>query len=65
MKEYAERFPRGHLSFERPGSERSGTELAFANQMDLGIEPQRKCCRTSQDPVIRYSAVPVPWREEN
>ena len=30
MKEYAERFPRGHLSFERPGSERSGTELAFA-----------------------------------
>ena len=44
---------------------RSGTELTIANQMDLGIELQRKCCRTSQDPVIRYSAVPVPWRDEN
>ena len=30
--------------------------------MDLGIELKRKCCRTSQDPVIRYSVVPVPWR---
>ena len=44
---------------------RSGTELTTANQMDLGTELQRRCCWTSQDPVIRYSVVPVPWREEN
>ena len=44
---------------------RSGTELAIANQMDLGTELQRKCCSTSQDRVILYSVVAVPWREEN
>ena len=44
---------------------RSGTELTIANQMNLGTELQRKCCRTSQDLVIRCSVVPVPWREEN
>ena len=38
---------------------RSGTELANANQMDLGTELQRKCCWTSQDPVTRYSVAPV------
>ena len=43
---------------------RSGTELTIANQMDLGIELQRKCCITSQDPVIRYSNVPVLWGED-
>ena len=31
---------------------RSGAELTIANQMDLGIELRRKCCSTSQDPVI-------------
>ena len=41
---------------------RSGTELAIANQMDLGIGLQRKCCRISQDLSIWYSVVPVPWR---
>ena len=44
---------------------RSGTEHTIANQMDLGIELQRKCGRTSQDLVILYSVVPGPWREEN
>ena len=44
---------------------RSGTELTMANQMDLGIERRRKCCRISQDPVIRCSVVPAPWREDN
>ena len=44
---------------------RSGTELTIANQMDLGNELQKKYCSTSQDPVILYSVVPVPWREEN
>ena len=43
---------------------RSGTEVTIANQMDLGTELQRKCCWTSQDPVIRNSVVPVLWREE-
>ena len=61
MKEYAEQFPRGHWSF----LERSGTELTMANQMDLGIERRRKCCRISQNLVIRHSDVPVPWREDN
>ena len=32
--------------------------------MDLGTEVHRKCCWTSQDPVIRYSVAPVPWRGE-
>ena len=41
---------------------RSATELTIANQMDLGIELQRKCCRTTQDQVILFSVVPVPWR---
>ena len=31
---------------------RSGTELTIANKMDLGIELQRKCCRTSQKPIM-------------
>ena len=44
---------------------KSGTEPTLTNQIDLGIELHRKCCRTSQDLVIRYSVVPVPWREEN
>ena len=44
---------------------RSGTELTMANQVDLGIEQRRKCCRISQDPVIRYAVAPVPWREDN
>ena len=35
VKEYAERFPRGHWCFLGPGSERSGTELTMANQTDL------------------------------
>ena len=42
---------------------RSGTPHTIANQTDVGIGLQRKCCTTSQDPVIRYSVVPVPWRE--
>ena len=61
MKQYAERFPRGHWSF----LERSGTELTMANEMDLGTERRRKWCRISKIPVIRYSDVPVPWREDN
>ena len=39
-------------------------ELTIANQMDLGIELQRNCCWISQKPIILYSVVPVPWREE-
>ena len=39
---------------------RSGTELAMASQMDLGFERRRKCCRISQDLVIRYSVAPSP-----
>ena len=62
-KTYAKRFPRGHWSFL--DLKRRGTELTIANQMDLGIELQRKCCWISQKPIILCSAVPVPWREEN
>ena len=58
IEEYAEGFPRGHWSLK-------WYELTIANQMDLGIELRRKCCRISKDPVIRYSVVPVPWREDN
>ena len=32
---------------------RSGTELTIANQMDLGIELQRKCCSTSNIPMYQ------------
>ena len=64
-KQDARRFPRGHWSFPGPGLERSGTELAIANQMDLGIELRRKCCRISQNPAIQFSVVPVLWREDN
>ena len=39
---------------------RSGAELTMANQMDLGIELPRKCCRISKDQVIRYSGAPTP-----
>ena len=42
VEECAERLLRGDWSFLGPGSERSGTELTIANQMDLGIELQRK-----------------------
>ena len=48
-----------------PDPKRCGTELAMANQMDLGNERWRKCCRISKIPVIRYSDVPAPWREDN
>ena len=65
IEEYAERFLRGHWSFVGRGSERSGTELTIANRMDLGTELQRKCCSTSQDPVILCSLLPVLRREEN
>ena len=44
---------------------RSGTELTMANQMALGIELRRKCCRISKDRVVRYSDVPATWREDN
>ena len=64
IKEYAERFPRGHWCFLGPKSEKSGTELTMANQMDLGIERRRICFRISKVPVIRYSSVPAPWRED-
>ena len=43
----------------------SGTELTMANQMDLGIERRRNCCKISKIPVIRYSDVPALWREHN
>ena len=36
---------------------RSGTELTIAKQ--------NQTRRISQDPVIRYSVVPVPWREDD
>ena len=62
-KKYAERFPRGHWSFL--DLKRRGTELTIANQMDLGIELQRKCWWISQKPIILYSVAPVPWRKEN
>ena len=39
---------------------RSGAELTMENQMDLGIELPRKCCRISKDQVIRYSGAPTP-----
>ena len=42
IKEYAERFPRGHWS--SLDLKRRGTELTIAIQVDLGIELQRKCC---------------------
>ena len=65
IEEYAERFLRGHWCLSQGlDLKRIGTELTIANQMDLGIELQRKCCRISQDLVIRYSVVPVPWRGE-
>ena len=55
FKEYAERFPRGHWSFLGPGSEKKWYGTYDGNQMDLGIELRRKCCRISKFPVIRYS----------
>ena len=65
MKKYAERVPRGHTGLSQGlDLKRSGTELTIANQMDLGIELQRNSCRISQDPVIRYSVVPVLRRGE-
>ena len=33
--------------------------ILIANEMDLGTELERKCCSTSQDPVIQYS---VHWQ---
>ena len=50
------------LDLKRSGTEL--TELTITNQMDLGTELQRECCRTSQDLVIRCSVVPVLWKEE-
>ena len=49
----------------RLNPKRSGTELTMANQKDLGIEQRRKCCRISKIPVIQYSDVPAPWREDD
>ena len=43
---------------------RSGTELTITNQMDLAAD-KKQSCWISQDPVVWYSVVPVPWREEN
>ena len=43
IKEYAERFPRGHGLSWGLDRKRSGTELTITNQMDLGTEVQRKC----------------------
>ena len=59
IKEYAERFPRGRWFFLVHGSEKKwyGT---------YECKPDGSWNRTAekmlQDPVIRYSVVPVPWR---
>ena len=44
VEEYARISPRGHWSFLGPGSEKSGTELTMAYQVDFRIERRRKCC---------------------
>ena len=61
IKQYARRFFRGHWSFLGSGSERSGTDFTITNQMYIATELQRKRCRISQEPVIRYSVVPALW----
>ena len=56
LKKYAERFPRGHWSFQGPGSGKKwyGT---------YDHKPDGSWDRTAaQKPIIRYSVVPVPWR---
>ena len=59
IKEYAERFPRGHWSFLGPGSEKR-----WCGTYDC--KPDGSWDRTAEKMlVIRYSVVPVPWREEN
>ena len=35
VADYARKFPRGHWSFLALGSERNGTELTLADQMDI------------------------------
>ena len=42
-----------------------GVEPTLTNQMDRGIEWQKKLWQISLDPVIRYFVPPVPLKEEN
>ena len=44
---------------------KNGAEPFLTNQMDHGIQWQKKWWRNSLDPVIRYFVPPVPLREEN
>ena len=57
------RFPRGHWSFLGPGSEKEVVRnLRMQTRWILESNCGENCCRISQDPVIRYSVVPVPWK---
>ena len=44
---------------------KSGVEPTLTNQMDHGIEWQKKWWQISLDLVIQCFVLPVPWREEN
>ena len=44
---------------------RNGTEPTLTSQTDRGTKLQRTWCRMSQDPVIQYFVLPVPFERGN
>ena len=57
IEQYARRFPRGHWSFQGPGSERSGTELTIEN-------PDGSWDRTADKMLLNFAGTGhpgIPW----
>ena len=65
IKQHAERFLRGRWSFLWPGSEKKWYRTFDGNPDGSWNRTAEKCCIISKIPVIQYSDVPAPWREDN
>ena len=56
VSEYAKKFPNGHWSFPRLGSEKDGKGPTRTSHMDSGIELQEMCCASllrMKHPIFR------------
>ena len=61
VKDFAKRFPLGHLSFLGLGEEENGMERKITNLKDSGILLQMSWLPISKTADIQHSELPVRW----